>query len=86
MLSPFLDNQPTFPIFNFRRTGVMRTHVGPVRNESQTHRHHPLRTRKKPPKGMYLDHEDLMAMTTSQSDAIFKALDTEIVNLKKKVI
>ncbi|XP_072039320.1 REST corepressor 3-like [Amphiura filiformis] len=70
----------------WRRTGVMRTHVGPVRNEtSQSHRHHPLRTKKKPPKGMYLDHEDLMAMTTNQSDAIFKALDTEIVNLKKKI-
>ncbi|XP_071790707.1 REST corepressor 1-like isoform X2 [Asterias amurensis] len=69
----------------WRRTGVMRTHVGPVRNESSSHRHHPFRTKKKPPKGMYLDYEDLMALTSNQGDAIFKALDTEIVNLKRQI-
>ncbi|XP_072165658.1 REST corepressor 1-like [Diadema setosum] len=70
----------------WRRTGVMRTHVGPVRNEIQTHhRHHPMRMKKKPPKGMYVDKEDLLAMATAQADAIFKALDTDIVNLKRQL-
>ncbi|XP_022093654.1 REST corepressor 3-like isoform X2 [Acanthaster planci] len=69
----------------WRRTGVMRTHVGPVRNETTSHRHHPFRTKKKPPKGMYLDHDDLMAMTTNQGDSIFKALDAEIINLKRQI-
>ncbi|XP_780930.3 REST corepressor 1 [Strongylocentrotus purpuratus] len=70
----------------WRRTGVMRTHVGPVRNEIQTHhRHHPMRMKKKPPRGMYVDRDDLLAMATTQADAIFKGLDADIVNLKRQL-
>ena len=64
----------------------MRMHVGPVRNEIQTHhRHHPMRMKKKPPRGMYVDRDDLLAMATSQADAIFKGLDADLVTLKRQV-
>ncbi|XP_054758717.2 REST corepressor 3-like isoform X2 [Lytechinus pictus] len=75
------------PCYSYwRRTGVMRTHVGPVRNEIQTHhRHHPMRMKKKPPRGMYVDRDDLLSMATTQADAIFKGLDADIVNLKRQL-
>ncbi|XP_033119986.1 REST corepressor 3-like [Anneissia japonica] len=70
----------------WRRTGVMRVHTGPVRNESHSLRHHPVRTRKKPPKGMYINADDLMVMTNAaQSEIIFKELDTEMTNKKREV-
>lgn len=64
----------------------MRQHVGPVKNESQSNRHHPGgKMPKKPPKGMYIDKEDLLTVSNNQGDAVFKALDNDIVNAKRQV-
>ena len=35
---------------------------------------------------MYLDYEDLLALTSNQGDAILQALYTEIVNLKRYIV
>ncbi|PVD26346.1 hypothetical protein C0Q70_14017 [Pomacea canaliculata] len=72
----------------WRRTGEMRS-AGPKRHESQqAGRHNPMKHKRRPPKGMYLDQEDLMAMVSGppgQAEAILKALDSEIVSLKRQV-
>lgn len=72
----------------WRRTGVMRS-AGPKRHDSQsTGRHNPIKHKGRPPKGMYLDHNDLLAMVSgppSQPEAILKSLDSELVSLKRMV-
>ncbi|XP_070577541.1 REST corepressor 3-like isoform X3 [Ptychodera flava] len=73
----------------WRRTGVMRTNIGPMKNETpRPDRHNPVKSKRKPPRGMYLDKEDLIAVTNVSSqggDVLLKHLDTELVSLKKKV-
>ncbi|XP_064623382.1 REST corepressor 3-like isoform X1 [Lineus longissimus] len=73
----------------WRRTGLMRSNVGPRKHESQhAGRHNPIKSRRKPPRGMYLNHDDFLAMATgpaAQGDAILKQLDVEIVSLKRQV-
>ncbi|RUS85501.1 hypothetical protein EGW08_006709 [Elysia chlorotica] len=72
----------------WRRTGVMRS-AGPKRHDSQsTGRHNPIKHKGRPPKGMYLDQNDLLAMVSgppSQPEAILKSLDSELVSLKRMV-
>ncbi|KAL8608668.1 hypothetical protein ACOMHN_002897 [Nucella lapillus] len=71
----------------WRRTGVMRS-AGPKRHESTQGRHNPIKHKRKPPKGMYLDSSDLLAMVTgqpTQPEAILKSLDNDIVSLKRQV-
>lgn len=49
----------------------------------QTGRH-----KRKPPRGMYLDHEDLVTFcgeSEIQSDAVLKGMNGEIVALKRLV-
>ena len=46
------------------------------------------RHKRKPPRGMYLDHEDLLRFSSdseAQSEAILKSMDDEIVALKRLV-
>lgn len=63
--------------------------AGPKRHDSQsTGRHNPIKHKRKPPKGMYLDHNDLLAMVSgppNQPEAILKSLDSELVSLKRMV-
>ncbi|XP_068606832.1 REST corepressor 3 [Brachionichthys hirsutus] len=58
------------------------------RREHQTlqHRHHP-RSRCRPPKGMYLTQEDVVAVSCSGSAAntLLRQLDMELVSLKRQV-
>ncbi|XP_076441963.1 REST corepressor 3-like [Babylonia areolata] len=71
----------------WRRTGVMRS-TGPKRHESMQGRHNPIKHKRKPPKGMYLDSTDLLAMVTgqpAQPEAILKSLDNDIINYKRQV-
>jgi len=72
----------------WRRTGVMRS-AGPKRHDSSsTGRHNPIKHKRKPPKAMYLDQNDLMAMVSgppNQPEIILKALDSELVSLKRMV-
>ena len=62
--------------------------AGPKRHESTQGHHNPIKHKRKPPKGMYLDQNDLMAMVTGppgQAEAILRALDGEVVTLKRQV-
>lgn len=62
--------------------------VGPKRLEHGQHRHNPMRHKRKPPRGMYLNNEDLKAMVTGpvgKAEAILKTLDSELVSAKRTV-
>lgn len=74
-----------------RRTGSVRPTTGPVKRDR--HCHVLLRHKRKPPRGMYINHDDLVAMAAgppapapaSQGDQMLKAMDREIVSLKRQV-
>lgn len=59
---------------------------GPLLKKPEMHPRN--RHRKKPPRGMYLSQQDLLALATGppgQGDAILKQLDAELVQLKRQV-
>ncbi|KAM3857731.1 REST corepressor 2 [Diretmus argenteus] len=62
---------------------------GPVKKESigAQYRHHPLRARRRPPKGMYLAQGDIMAVSASHDAGVMsvRQLDTHLVSLKRQV-
>ncbi|XP_064601517.1 REST corepressor 1-like [Liolophura sinensis] len=72
----------------WRRTGVMRS-SGSKRHEQQHGvRHAPYKHKRKPPRGMFLNNEDLQSIVTGppgQGEAILKSLDSELVSLKRQV-
>ena len=71
-----------------RRTGTMRPTTGPIRRDKQAGVASSGRHKRKPPRGMYLDHEDLVTFSGEpeiQSDTVLKAMDGEIVALKRLV-
>uniref|UniRef100_A0A8C4ZEC7 REST corepressor 2 n=1 Tax=Gadus morhua TaxID=8049 RepID=A0A8C4ZEC7_GADMO len=63
--------------------------AGPIKKESvgAQYRHHPLRARRRPPKGMHLDQGDIMAVSTSSDAGVLsvRQLDTRLVSLKRQV-
>ncbi|KAG7261213.1 hypothetical protein CRUP_006938, partial [Coryphaenoides rupestris] len=50
------------------------------------YRHHPLRARRRPPKGMHLDQGDIMAVSASSDTGVLsvRQLDTRLVSLKRQ--
>ncbi|XP_028285028.1 REST corepressor 2 [Parambassis ranga] len=62
---------------------------GPVKKENigAQYRHHPLRARRRPPKGMHLDQGDLTALSASHDAGVLtvRQLDTQLVSLKRQV-
>ncbi|KAM6435218.1 REST corepressor 2 isoform 1-T1 [Liasis olivaceus] len=62
---------------------------GPMKKELQLpqYRHHPLRARRRPPKGMYLSQEDITGLSTSPDVAVLtlRHLDSQLVSLKRQV-
>lgn len=62
---------------------------GPVKKESMgaQYRHHPLRARRRPPKGMHLDQGDITALSASHDagQLSVRQLDTQLVSLKRQV-
>uniref|UniRef100_A0A8C6UE48 REST corepressor 2 n=1 Tax=Neogobius melanostomus TaxID=47308 RepID=A0A8C6UE48_9GOBI len=62
---------------------------GVVKKESMgaQYRHHPLRARRRPPKGMYLDQGDITAVSASHDagQLSVRQLDTQLVSLKRQV-
>ena len=76
------------PLYYNRRTGVMRT-AGSKHHEHGIHKHNPMKAKRKPPRGMYLNKEDIQPMVSGppgQPEALVKALDTELVTLKRQVL
>ncbi|KAM9491077.1 REST corepressor 3-like isoform 2-T2 [Salvelinus alpinus] len=63
--------------------------IGLGRREHLTlmHRHHSQRSKCRPPKGMYLTQEDVVAVSCSSSAAntVLRQLDMELVGLKRQV-
>ncbi|XP_039594449.1 REST corepressor 3 isoform X2 [Polypterus senegalus] len=68
---------------------VQTSKIGLGRREYQNlqHRHHSQRSKCRPPKGMYLTQEDVVAISCSPSAAntILRQLDMELVSLKRQV-
>ncbi|XP_022614132.1 REST corepressor 2 [Seriola lalandi dorsalis] len=62
---------------------------GPIKKESigAQYRHHPLRARRRPPKGMHLDQGDIMSLSASHDAGVLtvRQLDTQLVSLKRQV-
>ncbi|XP_062240588.1 REST corepressor 2 [Platichthys flesus] len=62
---------------------------GPIKKENigAQYRHHPLRARRRPPKGMYLEQADIMSLSASQDAGVLsvRQLDTTLVSLKRQV-
>ncbi|XP_036908905.1 REST corepressor 2 isoform X2 [Sturnira hondurensis] len=62
---------------------------GPGKKETQgsQYRHHPLRTRRRPPKGMYLSPEGLTAVSGSPdlANLTLRGLDSQLISLKRQV-
>uniref|UniRef100_A0A8C7M585 REST corepressor 2 n=1 Tax=Oncorhynchus kisutch TaxID=8019 RepID=A0A8C7M585_ONCKI len=58
----------------------------PQRKESvgAQYRHHPLRARRRPPKGMHLNPEDIMAVSANHHHGSGRQLDTHLVSLKRR--
>uniref|UniRef100_A0A8C6LWF5 REST corepressor 2 n=1 Tax=Nothobranchius furzeri TaxID=105023 RepID=A0A8C6LWF5_NOTFU len=63
--------------------------AGPVKKESlgAQYRHHPLRARRRPPKGMHLEQADIMALSASHDAGALtvRQLDSQLVSLKRQV-
>lgn len=70
-------------------TQIMGSKIGLGRRDHQTlqHRHHSQRSKCRPPKGMYLTQDDVVAVSCSASAAntVLRQLDMELVSLKRQV-
>nr|XP_020499286.1 REST corepressor 2 [Labrus bergylta] len=68
---------------------AMPSRSGPVKKESigAQYRHHPLRARRRPPKGMYLEQGDITSLSASNDAGVLtvRQLDTQLVSLKRQV-
>lgn len=62
---------------------------GPVKKENigAQYRHHPLRARRRPPKGMHLEQGDITSLSASHDAGVLtvRQLDTQLVSLKRQV-
>ncbi|XP_041093931.1 REST corepressor 2 [Polyodon spathula] len=68
-------------------SGAGSGRMGPMKKDplSFQNRHHPLRARRRPPKGMYLSQEDITAVSANTDTATLRQLDTQLVSLKRQV-
>ncbi|RWS30654.1 REST corepressor 1-like protein [Leptotrombidium deliense] len=72
----------------WRRTGMMRNMNTVRKHEPGSTRHNPMKSKRKPPRGIFLNFQDLMTIAggpCGQGEALLKALDSEVVNLKRQV-
>nr|XP_057924980.1 REST corepressor 2 isoform X2 [Doryrhamphus excisus] len=68
---------------------VIPSRSGPIKKENigAQYRHHPLRARRRPPKGMHLDQSDITSLSASHDSGVMtiRQLDTQLVSLKRQV-
>ncbi|KAE8278992.1 REST corepressor 2 [Larimichthys crocea] len=68
---------------------TMPSRSGPIKKENfgAQYRHHPLRARRRPPKGMYLEQGDITSLSASHDAGVLtvRQLDTQLVSLKRQV-
>ncbi|XP_064485011.1 REST corepressor 3-like isoform X2 [Ornithodoros turicata] len=75
----------------WKRTGLLKGCASSGSLRKHESRHHPGgggRAKRKPPRGMFLQYDDLVAMATGppgQGDAILRAMDSEVISLKRQV-
>jgi len=70
------------------RTGQMRPTTGPMRKDGVKPKHAIFRKSSQPPKGMHINHDDLVGLATGppgQGEAVLKSHDREIVSYKRHV-
>ncbi|KAK9498260.1 hypothetical protein O3M35_002939 [Rhynocoris fuscipes] len=73
---------------HWRRTGSIRPTVGPAKPRDRHANSVLARSKRKPPRGMYINHDDLVVLsaeTPQHGDVILKAMEREIVSLKRQV-
>ncbi|XP_061664608.1 REST corepressor 2 isoform X2 [Syngnathoides biaculeatus] len=62
---------------------------GPIKKENigAQYRHHPLRARRRPPKGMHLERADITSLSASHDSGALtiRQLDAQLVSLKRQV-
>ncbi|KAM4721909.1 REST corepressor 2 [Rhinophrynus dorsalis] len=70
-------------------SGVVSGKPGPVRKEPlvSQYRHHPLRSRRRPPKGMHLNKSDIASVSASPETPSLTLCqqDAQLISLKRKV-
>ena len=76
----------------FQRTGHVRPTTAPMRKEGTakagTQRSSIFKNNSRPPKAMYINHDDLVALATgpnAQGEQLLKSMDREIVSYKRVV-
>jgi len=72
----------------YTRTGQMRPTTGPMRKDGIKQKHSVFKNSSQPPKGMHINHDDLVALATGppgQGEFLLKSLDREIVSHKRLV-
>ncbi|KAF6204720.1 hypothetical protein GE061_018881 [Apolygus lucorum] len=73
---------------HWRRTGATRPTIGPAKPRDRHANSVLARSKRKPPRGMYINHDDLVIISADSpqnGEVILKALDREIVSLKRQV-
>ncbi|XP_014285675.1 REST corepressor 1 isoform X2 [Halyomorpha halys] len=75
---------------HWRRTGCIRPTVGPAKPRDRHANSVLARSKRKPPRGMYINHDDLVTLSSAEQpqqggDAILKSMDRDIVSLKRQV-
>ncbi|XP_034235804.1 REST corepressor 3-like isoform X2 [Thrips palmi] len=72
---------------HWTRTGSVRPTMGPAKPRDRQF-HVLLRHKRKPPRGMFINHDDLTAMASGpagQGEQMLRTMDREIVSLKRQV-
>ncbi len=72
----------------YTRTGHVRPTTGPMRKDGTKSKHSLFKNGNRPPKGMHVNHDDLVALATgpsTQGEALLKSMDREIVSYKREV-
>lgn len=72
---------------HWTRTGTVRPTMGPAKPRDRQF-HVLLRNKRKPPRGMFINHDDLVAMASGpagQGEQMLRTMDREIVSLKRQV-
>ena len=81
------------PFQYWNRTGQLRPTTGPARKDGSKgggiQKYNSLmKNNGKPPKGMYVNHDDLVSLATgpsTQGEQLLKGMDREIVSFKRIV-
>lgn len=73
---------------HWQKTGLSRPTTGPLRKDGLKATRNVFRNSTKPPKGMHINHDDLVSLATGphgQGEVLLKSLDTEILDSKRSV-